>query len=485
VDRENPANRISKVAMEEIIMEMQERGEREINLMGLIWQTIFGWRQIICFGVIFAILLSGAKYFKDIQGYKKEKSSVGQEEVVLPDEEMQQVLEARNLMSRIEEYEGYLETSALMQINPYEKPLVELQYYIDSDYTFNYTQENESDYTGNLMALYYNYIVGGEMSKKIIGEAGLSIRQADISELWSISQSGYSFSVKFICPEEKKMEAVAEVIKEQLKKQEQEFQLIGAHELKLLGESENVVVDYGLIDRKNTISNNIATINTQLNNLKTNMTEGQIGLIDSEQTGTTNDLKMAEKPRFSFKYVVLGAFAGIFLACAWIVCKVLFTVRLQSPEEIRTYFNARLLGEISIQPQKKRFLSIVDDRLLALKNRRKKKIILEQQIKILSANIALSCKQQGINHIYMTGSEYEHLDVATLNLLKKELYAQNIQVKEGGNIFYDAESLKQGTEIGNMLFVEQTGQSIYDEISNELNLAKEQNNYILGVVVLV
>ena len=134
-------------------MEMQERGEREINLMGLIWQTIFGWRQIICFGVIFAILLSGAKYFKDIQGYKKEKSSVGQEEVVLPDEEMQQVLEARNLMSRIEEYEGYLETSALMQINPYEKPLVELQYYIDSDYTFNYTQENESDYTGNLMAL--------------------------------------------------------------------------------------------------------------------------------------------------------------------------------------------------------------------------------------------------------------------------------------------------------------------------------------------
>ena len=109
-------------------MEMQERGEREINLMGLIWQTIFGWRQIICFGVIFAILLSGAKYFKDIQGYKKEKSSVGQEEVVLPDEEMQQVLEARNLMSRIEEYEGYLETSALMQINPYEKPLVELQY---------------------------------------------------------------------------------------------------------------------------------------------------------------------------------------------------------------------------------------------------------------------------------------------------------------------------------------------------------------------
>lgn len=57
---------------------------------------------------------------------------------------------------------------------------------------------------------------------------------------------------------------------------------------------------------------------------------------------------------------------------------------------------------------------------------------------------------------------------------------QEVQISEGGNIFYDAESLKQGTEIGNMLFVEQKGQSIYDEISNELNLAKEQNNNILG-----
>ena len=36
-----------------------------------------------------------------------------------------------------------------------------------------------------------------------------------------------------------------------------------------------------------------------------------------------------------------------------------------------------------------------------------------------------------------------------------------------------------------MIFVEQTGKSIYDEISNELNLAREQKNQILGVVVLV
>lgn len=44
--------------------------------------------------------------------------------------------------------------------------------------------------------------------------------------------------------------------------------------------------------------------------------------------------------------------------------------------------------------------------------------------------------------------------------------------------------MKQGTEIGNILFVEQVGLSIYDEVFNELNLAKEQCTTILGAVVL-
>ena len=69
-------------------------------------------------------------------------------------------------------------------------------------------------------------------------------------------------------------------------------------------------------------------------------------------------------------------------------------------------------------------------------------------------------------------------------MLKQELTAQNVKVSEGGNIFYDADSLKQGTEIGNILFMEEIGQSIYDEIFNELNLAKEQKNNIIGAVVL-
>ena len=109
----------------------------------------------------------------------------------------------------------------------------------------------------------------------------------------------------------------------------------------------------------------------------------------------------------------------------------------------------------------------------------------EEQIKMIVTNIVLSCERRKIDCIYITGSDYEKNDEVVMTQIKDELKSQNIHVKEGGNIFYDAESLKKCTETGNIVFVEHNGKSIYDEISNEINLAREQNNYILGMVIFV
>lgn len=474
--------------MEEVLMGTQDRMEREINLAELLWNILFSWRQIICCGIIFAILLSGMKYVQDSRSYRAaQNKDTEQEEVLLTVEEAKQVEDAEILMKRIGEFQNYLETSELMQIDPYKKPVVELQYYVESDYTYNYTQDNQSDYTGDLMSLYYNYIRSGEMSKKVIEEAKLTITQADFSELCYVSQNGRTMSVMLTWTEEKKLDIICQFIKSELSRKEAEFQEVGSHKLKLLNESQNVIADLELADKKNNISNTIVTLEGQLTNLKLNMSEQQLELLSNEngeESRKDDDVITAVVPPvFSFRYMVLGTVLGVALVCVWVICKMLFTVKLQSPEEIRTFYKIRLLGEISIQDQKKCFLSLIDEKLLALKNRRKKKLSISQQVKIVSANIALSCKQQNVDCIYLTGSEYESVDDTILKMIKKELLAQNVKFQEGGNIFYDAESLKRGAEIGNMLFIEQVGKSIYDEISNELNLVKEQKNRILGIVV--
>lgn len=468
-------------------MKTQGKVEQEINLIELFWDILFAWRQIICFGIIMAILVSGIKYVLDSRSYHiAQKLETEPEEIELTVEEEENLEEARTLVGRIEEYEEYLSQSALMQIDPYEKPVVELQYYVESDYTYNYTKDNQSDYTGNIMVLYCNYVKSGEMSDKVIKAAKLPISQADFSELCTVSQVGATMSISVVWSEMDKLDLISDFIKEELRQKESEFQEVGSHKLKLLRESKNVIADTDLAEKKNTFANNIVYMNTQLNALKVNMSEQQLELLHSENGLDSDDSEIELiKPGFNKKYAFLGVFLGIFMVCVLLAIKRLFAVKLQTPEEIRTFYNMRILGEIAVQPEKKLFLSCIDDKLLAIKNRRKKKLSLEQQIKVTAANIVLSCKKQGIGHIYITGSEYETADRKILAMLKQELSAQNIRLNEGENIFYDAESLKRGMEVGNILFIERKGQSIYDEIFNELNLAKEQNSNILGVVVLV
>lgn len=466
-------------------MQMQERENREIDLLELFWKILFSWRQVICFGVIFAILFGGMKYVKDIRAYQVIQND-DVEESELSEDEMLQVSEAINLKRRMHEYENYLESSALMNTNLYEKPVVELQYYIDSDYTFNYTKESKIDYTSDLTTMYSNYITSGEMGMKIMEKVKSSVNLADISEFWSVNRDGNSIFISFTCPDENKMDDIAESIKEQLRSKEKEFQEVGIHELKLLSESENLVVDNALIDRKNAISNSIAALNTQFNNLMSVLTDEQIDLVEKEQGGEeeVDELKIS-KPKLNLKYTILGAAIGIFLVCIYIVYSMLFSADLQNSEEIRLIHNIRLLGEVEIQPKKKRLLSGIDDLLVSLKYPRKKKLTLAQQIKMIASKVSLYCKQYGTDCIYITGSDYGNVDNKFLVMLKEEMISQNIQIKEGENIFYNAESLKQGTEIGTMLFVEQVGHSIFKEITNELHLAEDQNNNILGVIVLV
>ena len=262
-----------------------------------------------------------------------QKISVESQEDELSREEMQQVIAARTLITRIGEYEKYLETSALMKIDPYKKSVVELQYYVDSGYTFNYTQESENDYSRDLMTLYYNFIVGGDMSQNVIEDAGLSIDQASLSELLSASQADNSIFIKIICNDEEKMDAIAESVKTQLKEKESKLQIVGSHKLRLLGESQNAVVDNALVDRKGAISNTISILNTQLGTLKSGMNEQQLNLLDNEEKNR-KDFAKTQVPQFNIKYAILGLGFGIFVICAWIAYKIGFATRLQSSEEI-------------------------------------------------------------------------------------------------------------------------------------------------------
>lgn len=467
-------------------METQERTEREISLNEIFWKILLGWRQVICLALVCAVLLGGFKYVKDLRAYQAVKNTVSMEEAEkqLTEDEKEKVITAQELQKRIGEYDSYMETAAIMQVNPYAEEVVQLQYYVKSDYVFNFTQDVVHDYTDDITTMYRNYLAGGKVSQRIVDELGKDISQEDFSELLEVEQEGASIYVTIGGLEKEELEKSADILDSLMKEKETELQSIGSHELKLVDKSFNVIVNQELLDKRNNMLNTITALENQLTALKAGMTESQLRALENEREESGQPVVTTVQPGFSFKYVVLGLLAGIFLAGIWIVFKVLFSSKLQNSEEVRSQYGIRLLGEVAVPQQKKRFLAVIDNKLLALKNRSRKKLSLEQQLKIAAANIALSCKQQNAVCVYMTGSEYENMDAAVIAELKKELAAWEIQVKEGENIFYAAESLKQAAEVGYVLIVEQTNCSIYNEIFNELRIAREQQIEVLGAVVL-
>lgn len=465
---------------------MENKGglEREISIGEIVWKVLFGWRRIVCLALGFGLLLGGFRYVRDMGAYRlaQESEYVPGEE--LTNAELEEIDNIRNLQKQLEGEREYLEHSALMQMEPYSVPILEQQYGIKSDYVMNYNKDILPDYTSMLGSMYHKYVSSGELRKALREKAGLSVSSEELEELIDVTQGSNIVAISVKYPDSGKLDDISAVLKELLGQKEKEYQQIGSHQLVLLGESQDAVIDDRILEKRNEMTARAASISVQINSLKNVLSEQQKNVLEYQVNAEKGLETVLEKPRLNKIYFILGGCVGVLLAGIWMICSVLFTAKLQHPEEIRTLYQVRLLGEIKVQKKGRRFLSVIDDKLLLLRNRKKKKLSEEQQVDIACMNTVISCKKGAIKELYMTGSEYEHLDDALKKRLKEELKRYGIQVSQGENMFYNARSMEQGMEIGNILLVEQVGQSVYDEISNEIQRLTEQGINILGAIVV-
>lgn len=464
-----------------------------LNISELLWKIAFGWRRIVCCGIVFMLVFGSIRYVKDMKSYQQEKnrSSVTEtndmtiEKQNLTKEQQQVINDVKQLEEQIEALEKYQSESVYMQINPYEENIAILQYNVDSDYTINYTKDNTRDYTDAIVRAYGNYLIGGEVSTKIIDDLKLDITTENFSELISTGIDETVIVIRIIYPEKEKLTEISEKIEEILKDKEKQLQSMGSHRLELLQKNQNTVVDKALEEEKNRIQTNLTNLKGKMTTLKAGMTEQQIQILEDETLQQNTEEKPQEiiKPRVNKKYMVLGISVGIMLGCIWIIWKTLCSGKLQTSAEIQNIFGICLLGELKSEEDKKVFGTSIDRKLEYLRNRKKKKLSSKQRIEFAAVNIELLCRKEKVKHIYITGSEYENLEEKLKEQLKIQLEKHGIEISEGNSIFYDVKSFREAVEVENILLVEKIGESMYKEIENEKRLADEQNVNILGAVI--
>lgn len=472
-----------------------ENQEREISLKELFWKIVLAWKAWLICGVIFAVLFAGLRYVKDMRSYqvaieslKSTKGNTAKDvaETVLTADECQEVQDAKSIQQAMDKSRKYLQESVLMNIDPYQEQSLILQYYIDSDYTWNINKDFSGDYTSAVTNAYAEYVKSGVVAKRIQEELGLDVEERYIEELISVEELESAvktediLTVQVIYNDEKVLEQMAQILKECLEEQTATINnTVGSHTLKLLSENIAVHTDSELAEKHSTVQSQMDSYRTQLNTLLDTMTEDQLAELDivlaEEEEIVTGTLV---KPSFSKKYLVLGFATGVIMVILWICGVAIFTSKLQSSQELETMYGLRLFGTM----KKERKAVGLDKVLLSLKNRNQKQLSKKASFQFLISNLELACKAENVTQIFMTGTEIEHMEKAWLEEFVQKMEQAGIIVVYGENICYDAVDLRKASEIGCAILLEESGCSIYEEITKEVKILSEQNVKILGCI---
>ena len=97
-----------------------------------------------------------------------------------------------------------------------------------------------------------------------------------------VSQISETLYISFSYQDTDKLQDISNVIKSLLEQKSSELQEVGSHKLELISESQNMIVDSTLIEKKNNMASNVSTLKTQLQTLKAGMTPEQLAVFNSD-----------------------------------------------------------------------------------------------------------------------------------------------------------------------------------------------------------
>lgn len=470
--------------------------EREISVTTIFWKILYGWRLILVSALAFAVLLTTAKYIKDTTAMKSTSntiSSVTEEQLSSQDQAV--LTSVKTLQNQLKAKEDYMQSSILMKLDPYQKDVVALQYYVDTGYTFKMDSEVKRDNTTSLINSYIAYIDDSGLLQTVCKSLDWDIKDAYVAELIDSSNkiTGTSdalaqnavFSVFLTGADEKKANQLADAVEQAIGDYQKTLaENVGSHELKLIDRYAGKESDNNLADKQGTLENSIVTLRAQLNTMLEGLSveQKQVLTKDGETDKTAESTPTSTLVSISKKYAVLGALGGAFLACIWILVSFILDKRIKTVQELEKYYNVRVFGKLLKESKKKRLFSGMDRWLDSLQHTDKS--TLEQQRSMTLMNLKMKCKQEGIEHLFITNVvNFSNQEKQNVDVLIEGICSLGIKVNVGEDILHNAESFEKMAEIGNVILIEKIEESYHDIFEQELRLCEGQKTQVLGVIV--
>lgn len=477
---------------------------RPISLIDLFWHIVMGWRYLLVWAVIFIILatvFAGVKCSKAKQNYQSEmdayqaalagevETETDDADVQLTKEELQQIQDVVALQKMVTKSRNYISDSILMNVDPYAENKLTVTFFVDSDYTYNYTGENTLDYTDSLVSGYANLVYSGKLAEQLKKSLNLNCDIEYVQELLSVSRDDKNLSVMMIYKDDKIFEAASMEIQRFIEKHTDELtKRYGSHELKFVSEQESVVSDADTASLQANAINNLNNYRSQYNGLKAGLTEAQLNKLGIEVKKATVESEELEQdeleeelvepvyPSFDKKYPILGFIGGIFLACVWLAMVYIFNNKLERSHELTEYFDLKHVGTVFHDKKRKG----LDAFLWKCRMRNQKTMDYDTSLELVCSNVELMCQKAESKTICLTGTEIEKLEDA--ETIAKKLEKAGIIVHVCGDVCYDQKAMRKIADTGVVVVLEQVGVSIYKEIDRQLERLNQSGIQVLGAI---
>jgi capsular polysaccharide biosynthesis protein len=489
---------------------MNELDELTISLKDMFCRILLRWRLMIAGMLIGAVVLGGVGYLKNAGAATKNTESteadvekvVEKYEAELSEADQQVVKAAYNAYTAYQKsckfIEKYNENSVKMKLNANQLPTLRLQYLVNTHYEAIYPVVEAKDLTLDIINSYVMKIKNRDVYEKIAGTLTDETDAAYIEELISVERQEDLFWVTVHGMSEKDCQAMIDIIKKTIDQETVGLKkMYGEYDIILADESYSEYANSALLtdQRQQMVDYNNQVV--AMNNLSVNMTEEQKGYYEAllkaevEAGGTVEQNSGAKKREEAFsgsllnkKYILVGAFAGIFLVCCYAVCQYLLSARLRVKEDLEECFGITNLGVLPASRPRRKVLDILDRWIISKFGGNNGQFSEKERLRMICAGIGIAAKKSGMQSVYLTGVCNDECCEQVKTILLEKVRGTVEEVRCGKSVVYDPESLETLVMADGVVLVERINGSRYDELKKEVEICRQNQIKIIGSVIV-
>lgn len=471
--------------------------EKETDLLELLHGLCGQWKQIVLCAAVCAVFLGGYGWMKGRSVSAADESATSQGEI-LTDAEEQAVADAVRLADEIKGLEEYLDSSVLMQLDPYHKNRYVMLYSID---------HAQRQHLASITESYLNFIQNGGAADVLQKSAGRNkkIDKNCLAELITAYQKTYSSPYQIALDSTQDGGVLAETVfyvevtgrdAASAKQMGMDIQAAlekysasvrentGSHRLVNVSSAESVTADSSLQAQQHDKKTSLSACKSNLKTMTEAFSREQKAAFQ-EAAGTKDRMEQEEEKENSsgsiwvsaVKYVLLGFAGGVFAYSSIFLCWYIFSDTLKSAEEIKRLYVFPLYGEILLEKQGKCRDGAACE---------KQKDSSERGTAQVLNRIRLACGRHGIKRLYAV-SDYplSIREKECLDSIAAQLQAWGISMECTENASAETDVWDDLADAGNVLMVCRKGTTTHRMIDDAMSFYEENGMAVAGAAVFV